>query len=378
MTRFARVETFVFRYPIATPVRTALGVMHDRPMTLVAVTDHDGVTGYGEIWCNYSAVSPEYRAKIVDQILAPLVLATTLETPADISECLRSKTHLMALQSGETGPFAASIAGLDIALHDLAARQADMPLCAMLGQYREHVPVYISGINPDRPEDVVTAFRRQGYDTFKVKVGFGEGLDIRNLAAVRALDGDFALAIDANQNWDLRTAISMMNQAAEFDLSWVEEPLAVDRPQAEWAALESATSQKLAAGENLTSWALLEAAIETGTLSIIQPDAAKWGGVSGCLAAARSAEQHGRQYYPHYLGGGIGLVASAHILAAAGGDGLLEVDANPNPLRSAFADQFLDDPRLGMRLTDRPGLGIEPDLDQFSGYASHYQAIGLP
>ncbi|WDR05269.1 mandelate racemase/muconate lactonizing enzyme family protein [Devosia rhodophyticola] len=377
MTRFARVETFVFRYPIETPVRTALGVMYDRPMVLVAVTDRNGMTGFGEIWCNYSAVSPEYRARIVDQILAPLLLASKLETPAEISEFLRQKTHLMALQSGEQGPFSAAIAGLDIALNDLTARQADMPLCAMLGEFREHVPIYASGINPERPEEVVSAFARLGYGAFKVKVGFGQELDLRNLSAVRALGDDFVLAIDANQNWDLPTATSMMNLTAEFDLAWVEEPMAADRPTGDWDALAAATNQKLAAGENLTSWELLEAAIAKGILSIIQPDAAKWGGISGCLAVARSAQQHGRQYYPHYLGGGIGLIASAHLLAAAGGDGLLEVDANPNPLRSAFADQFLQEPHRGMQLTNRPGLGFEPDLEPFSSYSTHYRSVEL-
>jgi L-alanine-DL-glutamate epimerase-like enolase superfamily enzyme len=71
----------------------------------------------------------------------------------------------------------------------------------------------------------------------------------------------------------------------------------------------------------------------------------------------------GLRYCPHYLGGGIGLVASAHILAAAGGNGLLEIDVNPNPLREALAQPF---PKISGGRFTMPvgsGLGVEPDLD---------------
>ena len=71
----------------------------------------------------------------------------------------------------------------------------------------------------------------------------------------------------------------------------------------------------------------------------------------------------GRRYCPHYLGAGIGLMASAHVLAAAGGDGLLEIDANDNALRSLLA------PPLGqvvdgyISLGEKPGLGVTPDIE---------------
>ena len=68
----------------------------------------------------------------------------------------------------------------------------------------------------------------------------------------------------------------------------------------------------------------------------------------------------GRRYCPHFLGGGIGLLASAHLLAAAGGDGLLEIDCNPNPLREGLAILIrqLEDGRLV--LSEAPGLGVAP------------------
>jgi D-galactarolactone cycloisomerase len=77
---------------------------------------------------------------------------------------------------------------------------------------------------------------------------------------------------------------------------------------------------------------------------------------------ARAIRATGLRYCPHYLGGGIGLLASAHLLAAVGGDGILEIDANPNPLRTETCGPLTAIREGRARLTDAPGLGFEPDL----------------
>ncbi|MEP2814973.1 MAG: enolase C-terminal domain-like protein, partial [Alphaproteobacteria bacterium] len=113
----------------------------------------------------------------------------------------------------------------------------------------------------------------------------------------------------------------------------------------------------LAAGENFMGVEDFDAAVAAGSLAYIQPDMAKWGGVTGCLPVAQAILAGGRTYCPHYLGGGIGLLASANLLAAVGGPGLLEVDANPNPLRSDIPGMTMTDGRIV--LGTAPGLGIE-------------------
>ncbi|HEY9237305.1 MAG TPA: mandelate racemase/muconate lactonizing enzyme family protein, partial [Burkholderiaceae bacterium] len=80
--RIARVEAFVFRAPIATPVRTSFGVMHDRPALFVRVTDADGAHGWGEVWCNFPACGAEHRKNLVDTLLAPLLTAQPFDGPA--------------------------------------------------------------------------------------------------------------------------------------------------------------------------------------------------------------------------------------------------------------------------------------------------------
>ena len=106
--------------------------------------------------------------------------------------------------------------------------------------------------------------------------------------------------------------------------------------------MRKALDVPLAAGENIASRAGFEQALGDDVLRVVQPDIAKWGGLSVCSDIARDILKSGKIFCPHYLGGGIGLLASAHLLAGVGGDGLLEVDSNDNPLRDRFCGPVVD------------------------------------
>ena len=130
----------------------------------------------------------------------------------------------------------------------------------------------------------------------------------------------------------------MMDRLKPFGLKWLEEPLRSDRPLQEWKRLAEGGSIPIAAGENIMGMANFDAAIASKALAYVQPDLAKWGGISGCLPVIQATLAAGLTYCPHYLGGGVGLLASAHVMAAVGGaNATLEIDSNENPLRTVFA-----------------------------------------
>jgi L-alanine-DL-glutamate epimerase-like enolase superfamily enzyme len=104
---------------------------------------------------------------------------------------------------------------------------------------------------------------------------------------------------------------------------------------------------------------------------VIQPDICKWGGISSCVAVARRAIAAGRRYCPHWLNSGIGLHAAAHVLAAVGGDGLLEHDAMENPLQAVLAEPFPPLVNGRFALTDAPGLGVAPNLLEARSFLVH-------
>jgi D-galactarolactone cycloisomerase len=363
-----RIEASCFRYPLATPVVTSFGEMRNRPAVFIRVEDTDGATGWGEVWCNFPPVGAEHRARLINDMLAPICAGRAVAQPSEVFEHLGASTSVQALQSGEHGPFAQCIAGIDIALWDLFARRAKTPLWRLLGGTTGRMRVYASGINPAGTLAQAEAAMRRGHRALKLKIGFDEEGDRANLRALRRLAGDGFLAADVNQGWSIEQALRLAPRLEEFELAWLEEPLRADRPWSEWRSLQKRITTPLAGGENIAGRENFAAALEAGVLSVLQPDAAKWGGITGCLAVARDVLASQRHYCPHYLGGGIGLLASAHLLAASRGGGLLEVDCNDNPLREEFCGAVGDIREGDIVLPELPGLGVEPDLAGIAKY----------
>ena len=368
VTTISAVECWVLRAPIAEPVANAFGAMSNRPATLVRVTASDGAWGWGEVFSNFPQVGAEHRARLVASIFAPLLTGAAADDPAAIRTLLDTRTRQMAIQCGEPGPFAQITGAIDQAMWDVVARRAGLPLWRHLGGIDPRVPVYASGIGPDRVVDVALAKRAAGYRAFKLKVGFGAARDGANLAALReALGEDAVIMTDANQAWSPEEAVQRIAALAPYRPHWIEEPIMADHAGDAWHELASRCDVPLAAGENLRGLNAFADAIERRYLRYVQPDVGKWGGISGCREVAALAAARGASFCPHWLAGGIGLAASMHLVAAAGtATSYAEVDANPNPLRE---DVFPLDVREGVvTLSDAPGLGIEPDLVRLAPY----------
>jgi len=369
-----KVDVYVYRVPIDRPVATSFGVMTNRPAVFVRIEDADGIFGWGEIFANWPASGAEHRARLLIEDMADLVIGATLYHPADLFYALDKATHIRALQCGEWGPFSHVIAGLDIAVYDLFARRAGIPVRTFLNAAAlGFVPAYASGIHIKEAHDVIEQSRYGGFNAFKVKVGFDLESDVSQLRDIaRTITNGEKLFADANQAWDADTALIFANDTRECNLGWLEEPIPADAPPEEWKRLASGAIVPIAGGENISGFEDFDQAINSEIFKFIQPDVAKWGGFTGCLAVAKLAQIHGRTYCPHFLGGGIGLTASAHLLAAVGGDGLLEVDANPNPLRDAFEQVKSQQGVNGWALGDAVGLGITEIPSELSTYQTLY------
>ena len=362
----ARIEAFLFRAEVNEPVKTSFGSIPRRSVLLLRVEDADGAHGWGEVWCNFPPYSADNKMRLLETVICPAALAGMYPDASAAWHSLTARTHRWAIQGAEPGPFAACIAGLDLALWDLAARRAGQPLRRLLAgrEARDAVPAYASGLNPDTAADAVARCRDAGFRAFKVKVAFGTETDTRVVSSIaRDLRDGERLMADATQGWDLAEARHAVPRLGAFGLGFIEEPLAADRPAAEWAELALLSPVPLAGGENVMGYEAFATLIANGYLGVIQPDMLKWGGMTGAYAVGRRAVQMGRSYCPHWLGSGLGLLAAAQVLAAVGGPGSLEHDVMENPLREPLAQPF---PRVRQGLFPLPdgaGLGVEPDLD---------------
>jgi D-galactarolactone cycloisomerase len=363
--RIRSVRTFLFRAPTVNPVRTSFAVSTARTALLVQLEDQDGAVGWGEVYATFPPGAAEHRVRLIETLFAPLATAEPIVDPDALYERLTRTTRVLALQSGELGPIAQCISGIDIAAWDLFARRAGAPLSHLLGDGgRSVVAAYASGINPDSPEKVVAAEWEKGFRAFKLKLGFGREADLRNMEAVRKTLGEgVPVAVDANQAWSLEEAVAMSRALAPFQPLWLEEPLFADTPLATWTTLSQRSPVLLATGENLRGEAAFRDAIASGAFAVLQPDPIKWGGLSALRHVAREIGEAGLTFCPHCFGGGIGLIASAHLVAATGSArSRLEVDHHPNPLREGLAAPY---PALKdgmMEVPDGPGLGVAPDM----------------
>lgn len=376
----ARIETFLLRADVDEPVKTSFGSIPWRSVLLLRVEDSDGAQGWGEVWCNFPPYSADNKRRLIESVVAPTALGLPCDRPDEVWATLTRRTHRWVLQTGETGPIAACLAGLDLALWDLAARRRGLPLRALLdpGCTTDAVPAYASGLNPDTAVATVDRAREAGFTAFKVKVAFGPAQDLAAVDAVTAglRDGE-RLMVDANQGWDLPQAREAAAALSDRGVGWIEEPLAADSPPQDWAELAELSDAPLAGGENLAGFDAFRDLIARGSHQVVQPDLLKWGGVTGCATVAREAVAQGLSYCPHWLGSAVGLVASAQVLAAVGGPGMLEHDVMDNPLREALITALPRVDRGRFTLPDGPGIGFTPCVEQAERWLLHRDSFQL-
>jgi L-alanine-DL-glutamate epimerase-like enolase superfamily enzyme len=358
-----RIRLFALHRAVERGPFSSLAAMPSRNGLLVELTDADGAVGWGEAWCNFPPAGNLAKLALMRDVIAPAVLGRPVAQWIELRPWLEASFERMTLHVGEPGPFAHCLAALDTAVADLAARAAGLPLARFLSPSAgARVPVYASTPNVDRLDESVGALLAAGHDAVKLKVGFGSERDVALLARFRELaPAPVALMVDANQNWSPETALAAIAQLAAFGLDFVEEPLRADLPLAAWRALALRSPAPLAAGENINSVEHFTDMIGQGGLAVAQPDLAKWGGVSGAMAVGRAAAAAGARCAMHYMGTAIGLAASLQVLAAIGGTGRVELDANPNPLRTELGPLDLTVVAGHVALPDGAGIGLVPD-----------------
>jgi L-alanine-DL-glutamate epimerase-like enolase superfamily enzyme len=352
--RIRHVELSTLRLPLAQPVSDAKVLTgRQRPMTEIAVlvavvTTEDGHVGTGFSYSKRAGGPAQYaHAK---EVAADLLG----EDPSDIAK-VTTKLLWAGASVGRSGVATQAIAALDVALHDLKARRAGLPLSKLLGSHRDSVRTYnTSGgfLHTPLPEvlDRADASLAAGIGGIKIKVGQPDTReDLRRVAAVREhLGPDVPLMVDANQQWDRRTALRMGRALEEFDLVWIEEPLdAYDAVG--HADLARALDTPVATGEMLASVAEHLQLLEHRSADVLQPDAPRIGGITPFLRLAALADQAGVDLAPHFA-----MEIHLHLAATYPRETWVEHFEWLDPL----FEERLETVGGRMVVPDRPGLGF--------------------
>ena len=341
------------RLPLPVPISDAkVFTGRQKPMTEVVfliaeIETEQGFAGHGFSYSKRAGGPAQYaHAKEVAG-------AAIGEDPNDIQK-LYTKLLWAGASVGRSGVATQALAAIDIALYDLKARRAGLPLSKLLGSHRDSVRTYnTSGgfLNASLEEVKARATQsiEEGIGGIKIKVGLPENAeDLRRVRAVREHIGDTPLMVDANQQWDRTTALRMGRRLEELDLVWIEEPL--DAYDAEGhAELARALDTPIATGEMLASVAEHERLIEAHACDIIQPDAPRVGGITQFLRLMTFADRAGLDLAPHFA-----MEIHLHLAACYPREPWVEHFDWLDPL----FEERLETRDGRMIVPDRPGLGI--------------------
>ena len=346
------------RMPIAHHIKTAFGVMKERHAVLLLLADEAGHQGVGESWVNFPSWAPWERVAAFEKGCVPYLQGLHVD---DIPAFITGMYHAFlgaARQSGTTASLVQALCGVELALWDLASQNASVPLAHLLfEQPHDKVRVYASGINTPIPWYVIDEHLDLGITLFKLKVGFGDEEDRRNVEALADHLGTRAsFAVDVNRGWTMARALSWLPILSYHNVQWLEEPL-LPAEESCLAELRAKSPVPIAGAENaLMPPGTHVAAVAEEELDLLQPDISKYAPLHVARQLLEAVAGARKRLVPHFLGSAPGQAASLHF-AAGCPEGLVEMDINRNPLRTElFSEPFVVTDGA-IRIPDAPGIG---------------------
>lgn len=347
------LECGFYRVPLPTLLTDSMhGVMRDFELVTARVRDREGGEGVGYTFTVGRNGGATYD--ILKREIAEIVAGRD----ADRIEHLWNRLWWDLHYGGRGGPTVLAISAFDMALWDLKAKRAGLPLWNFLGGNDPSVPCYAGGIDLDLTPDALLKQTDEnlarGFRAIKMKVGRRKlSEDVEKVAAMREhLGAEFPLMVDANMKWSVDEAIRAARAFRPYDLTWLEEPIAPDDVAGHARVLRDG-GLPIAAGENLRTLWDFRHLIASGGVTYPEPDVTNCGGVTPFMKIAHLAEAFSLPVTSHGAHD-----VTVHLLAAAPNRSYLEA-------HGFGLDRYIAAPlRIedGCAIApDRPGHGVEFD-----------------
>lgn len=321
--KITKVETFVVRTPIRRQIGDSTHAFTHWSTPGCWVHTDDGLVGTG--YTGLEGDGEELVTQVIERYYAPALLGRDPFEVRRIWEELQwGRLHWI----GRAGVTQMALAAVDIALWDLMARAAAVPLWKLLGGDKpDRIPTYNTDggwLNWSLDELLADTGRivAEGWSGVKIKVGLDDPADdIARVAAVRRAVGERTrLMVDANMTWELSDARRICRRLEEFELAWIEEPLHPD-DIAGHARLARDLVTPIALGESLYHRFAFRDYLAAGAVDIVQPDVTRVGGVTEWLRIAATAASHNHTVIPHI---GDMMQVHQHLVAATPNAPMLE------------------------------------------------------
>lgn len=365
-----------------------------RDVVLVVVETAAGEQGFATIGASSSAMreffadaSQSTAADLMTGKVREALMAGEFDDIAGATERIDALDLPVRLESQ-------AVAAIDIALYDIFGKRHGASVAELLadGTVMETLPLYASAgmyMEPEGYVEQATILADCGFTGYKYRPGIGPARDRETVERLaQSVGGRTAIMLDSHTWWKMNgesygraTVRELVEHAGRHDVYWVEEPVEPD-DYTGYRELES-VGPPLAGGESEASPAGLRALADTGAIRYLQGDVRHHRGITGCHGVAKAMAGTPIQFVPHNFGTWLGLIANAHVVAAAPEAGLLEypvfendpvLSASPDPGMYPFElafDILEDDPDISdgeLRLPEGPGLGVSVDLDIIQKY----------
>ena len=378
--KITSLKVHVIQSPLETPFAFSQGWVNKRSATIVEVETNDGITGWGEAFCQ-GLEPPQISAAVIENSLKDLIIN---ENPLDI-ERIWFKMYNQTRDFGRKGSVISGISAIDIALWDIAGKYYKKPIYQLLGgAFRKKIKPYATGFyrlngkdEAERLSDEALMHYENGFDHMKIKLGFGVSDDLKVMESIQKTlsNKNCTFMIDINHAYGVTEALELGYALEEFNLRWYEEPVVPENIQG-YAYLRNKLKIPIAGGENEHTLYGFKDLFKLGCIDIAQPDIGSCGGITGAKHISILAQSFGIEVNPHVWGSAVAQSASIHFIASLPTTNhslftrqpILEYDQSDHPFRQKLLKNPIKMNKGYVIVQESPGLGIEVNKEIINKY----------
>ena len=373
--KISSIKSHVLRYELDKELGYSQQYYKHRTAHLVEIETDEGITGWGECFGPGNiALANKY---IVEKVIQPLIIG---EDPIN-KEYIWHKVYNLLRDSGQKGMPIQALSGIDIALWDILAKKAKLPLYQLLGgKTNSKIPVYGYGMMLQKKsvEELCELFKKEAnqikeknFKAMKMKVGLGPKEDLKLVSAVReAIGDDFKLMVDANHAYNKNDALYVGRGLDEMEIYWFEEPVAPEDYDG-YKELKEKLKTNIAGGEaefTKYGWNQL---IKNNCIDIAQPEVCGLGGITEYLKVSALAQSNFIPIVNHVWGSALSVAVNLHLLTS-----LPDMPGGLFPTKSMLE---FDTTEKNIFITDlaEEKFSILDQVKDKDGFASPLENIGI-
>ena len=373
--KISSIKSHVLRYELDKELGYSHQYYKHRNAHLVEIETDEGITGWGECFGPGNiALANKY---IVEKVIQPLIIG---EDPIN-KEYIWHKVYNLLRDSGQKGMPIQALSGIDIALWDILAKKAKLPLYQLLGgKTNSKIPVYGYGMMLQKKsvEELCELFKKEAnqikeknFKAMKMKVGLGPKEDLKLVSAVREVIGNnFKLMVDANYAYNKNDALYVGKGLDEMEIYWFEEPVAPEDYDG-YKELKEKLKTNIAGGEaefTKYGWNQL---IKNNCIDIAQPEVCGLGGITEYLKVSALAQSNFIPIVNHVWGSALSVAVNLHLLTS-----LPDMPGGLFPTKSMLE---FDTTEKNIFITDlaEEKFSILDQVKNKNGFASPLENIGI-